>query len=304
MTTDYHNPVLLYSAVEFLINPRIKEHVIFDGTLGGGGYSELICEKISADSKLISVDKDENALEFSKIRLKNREKKIIITHGNFADLKTIVGGFGFTSITGVVLDLGLSSYQLNFEDGFSYMRDTDLDMRADKNSSLKASDVINGYSEKELTEVFLNYGEIHRAERLSRAICISRNRMKINSTMNFIGIIKNEYGFKFGVPVKFLSKIFQALRIEVNNELGDLAKVLEDAFSLLVVGGRIVVVSYHSLEDRIVKNFLRKYYYKAVNSGKALNILTKKVIKPDYAEIRQNSRARSAKLRAGEVMII
>ncbi|MCU0372925.1 MAG: 16S rRNA (cytosine(1402)-N(4))-methyltransferase, partial [Ignavibacteria bacterium] len=170
--------------------------------------------------------------------------------------------------------------------------------------SLKASDIINGYSEKELTEVFLNYGEIQRAERLSRAVCVSRSRMKIDSTGDFIGIIKNEYGFKSGVPVKFLSKIFQALRIEVNNELGDLAKVLEDAFSLLVTGGRIVVVSYHSLEDRIVKNFFRKYYYKAVDSGKALNILTKKVIKPDYTEIRQNSRARSAKLRAGEVMTI
>lgn len=301
--TDYHNPVLLYSAVEFLINPQIEEHVIFDGTLGGGGYSELICEKISADSKLISVDKDLNALEFSKNRLKNWEKKIIITHGNFADIKTIVGGFGFSNVTGVVLDLGLSSYQLNYEDGFSYMRDTDLDMRADKNSSLKASDIINGYTEKELNEVFLNYGEIHGAERLSRAICISRNNMKIDSTGNFIGIIKNEYGFKSDVPVKFLSKIFQALRIEVNNELGDLAKVLEEAFNLLVTGGRIVVVSYHSLEDRIVKNFLRKNYYKAVNSGKALNILTKKVLKPDYTEVRQNSRARSAKLRAGEVMI-
>jgi 16S rRNA (cytosine1402-N4)-methyltransferase len=302
--TDYHNPVLLYSAVEFLINPRIEEHVIFDGTLGGGGYSELICEKISADSKLISVDKDKNALEYTKNRLKNWEKKIFLTYGNFADVKNIVGNFGFRSITGIVLDLGLSSYQLNFEDGFSYMRDTELDMRADKNSSLKASDILNGYSENELSEVFLNYGEINKAERLSKAICLSRNKLKIDSTGNFVRIIKNEYGFKSNVPVKFLSKIFQALRIEVNNELGDLTKVLEDAFNLLVIGGRIVVVSYHSLEDRIVKNFLRKYYYKTVISGKSLNILTKKVVKPEYSEVRHNSRARSAKLRAAEVMII
>lgn len=302
--TDYHNPVLLYSAVEFLINPRIEEHVIFDGTLGGGGYSELICEKISATSKLISVDKDKNALEYSKNRLKNWENKISLTYGNFANVKNIVECFGFSNITGIVLDLGLSSYQLNFEDGFSYMKNTELDMRADKNSSLKAADILNGYSEKELNEVFKNYGEINRAERLSKAICASRNKMKIDSTGNFISIIKNEYGFKSNVPVKFLSKIFQALRIEVNNELGDLMKVLEEAFNILVTGGRIVVISYHSLEDRIVKNFFRKYYYKTVISGKSLNILTKKVIKPEYTEVRQNPRARSAKLRAGEVMVI
>jgi 16S rRNA (cytosine1402-N4)-methyltransferase len=278
--------------------------VIFDGTLGGGGYSELICEKISAGSKLISVDKDLNAIEYSKNRLENWKEKISLCRGNFADVKNIAGNLGYSGITGIVLDLGLSSYQLNAEDGFSFMRDTGLDMRSDKNSELCASDILNGYTEKELTDVFVEYGEIGNAERLSKAVCSYRALQKFNTTGDLKNAVKNEYGFKSGVPVKFLAKIFQALRIEVNGELADLVKVLNDSFELLVNGGRIVVICYHSLEDRLVKNFFRKYYYKTVGSGKAFNILTKKVIKPDYTEVRKNPRARSAKLRAAEVITV
>ena len=303
MVTEYHIPVLLNTAVSYLINPVIKNHVLVDGTLGGGSYSKLICESVPSGSRLIAIDKDENSISFAAEILKDYSEKISIRQGNFADVGQIVSEEGFVSITGIVLDLGLSSYQLNEEAGFSFMKNTPLDMRADKNSELDAKTILNEYREKELTEIFEEYGEISKASRLSKAVAEARRRQAIETTEDFIKIIKREYGFKSTLPVKFLSKLFQALRIAVNDELNDLRKVLNDAFGIMVEGGRIVVVSYHSLEDRIVKNFFREHSEKAVQAGKALKILTKKVVTPEYSEVRSNTRSRSAKLRAAEVII-
>ncbi len=287
-------------AISYLINPLIKEEIIVDGTLGGGGYTETILKKISDKGKVISIDKDLNALEHSKERFKNYNKNLYILNDNFANVQKIAATLNINSITGLVLDLGLSTYQLNSEDGFSFLKDTPLDMRADKDSEKTASDIVNEYSEKELTDLFETYGEIKNAKRLSKAIIESRKKNKISTTSEFVRIVQREYEMKRDIPFKFFSKIFQALRIEVNNELGDLAKVLEDAFGMMQNGGRIVVISYHSLEDRIVKEFFRN----KKSDKREIRILTKKVIKPDYKEVKNNNRARSAKLRAAEVLLI
>jgi len=302
LKTEYHIPVLLDIMITYLINPKIDKHIIVDGTLGGGGYSELIVNSFKGDSKLICIDKDINAINHSSKRLENKTASILFRQGNFAEVKNIVNDFGFSTVTGIVVDLGLSSYQLDHEDGFSFMNDTRLDMRADKNSSLDACQILNEYRESELTNVFETYGEIKKANRLSRAIINFRKTKKLETTGEFIRIIQREYDLKKSIPVKFLSKAFQALRIAVNDELNDLERLLSDSLEILSEGGRIVVVSYHSLEDRLVKNFFKSNEMKD-DMSKGFKILTKKVVMPEYDEVKRNSKSRSAKLRAAEVVI-
>ena len=299
MNSVYHTPVLLDTAISYLINPLIKEEIIVDGTLGGGGYTESILRKISDKGKVISIDKDLNALEYFKERFKINNKNLYILNENFANVKKAAAGLNLNTITGLVLDLGLSTYQLNSEDGFSFLKDTPLDMRADKDSEKTASEIVNEYSERELINIFETYGEIKNAKRLARAIIESRRKNRITTTAELVKLVQREYGMKKDIPVKFFSKIFQALRIEVNNELSDLSKVLEDGFDMMQDGGRIVVVSYHSLEDRIVKEFFKNQK----RDDREIKILTKKVIKPEYKEVKNNNRARSAKLRAAEVVL-
>jgi len=166
LKTEYHIPVLLDTMISYLINPNIENHIIVDGTLGGGGYSERILNSIGENSKLICVDKDINAINHSSKRLENKATKILFKQGNFAEIKNIINDLGFSSVTGIVVDLGLSSYQLDHEDGFSFMNDTILDMRADKDSTLTASQILNQYRENELTDIFESYGEIKKAKRL------------------------------------------------------------------------------------------------------------------------------------------
>lgn len=302
MKTEYHIPVLLDTMNMYLINPNIEKHIIVDGTLGGGGYSELIVNSIKGESKLICIDKDINAINHSSKRLESKAANILFKQGNFAEVKNIANDFGFSNVTGIVVDLGLSSYQLDHEDGFSFMNDTRLDMRADKNSSLDAAQILNEYRESELTNIFESYGEIKKASRLSRAVINFRKTKKIETTGEFIKIIQKEYELHKSIPVKFLSKVFQALRIAVNDELNDLERLLAGSLEVLSNGGRIVVVSYHSLEDRIVKNFFKSNEMKD-DMSRGFKILTKKVVMPEYEEVKRNSKARSAKLRAAEVVI-
>jgi 16S rRNA (cytosine1402-N4)-methyltransferase len=307
----FHIPVLLNIATEYLINPEIKSHVIVDGTTGGGGYSELIAKNINDESKLICIDKDINALDFSRKRLERYSEKIAFVKGNFGNLKEILSGIKIDNITGIVLDLGLSEYQLTDEDGFSFMRDTLLDMRADKNGEVSALDIINDYSKNELTEIFENYGEIGNAQRLSDAIAKYRVKKKINSTFDLLEAINNEYRLSEKNKYDFYAKIFQAIRIAVNNEMENLTSVLNESFDLLCEGGRIVVISYHSLEDRIVKYFFKeksfvpsisKYKKDFVLKSKKLKLLTKKAIVPERTEIISNQKSRSAKLRCAEII--
>lgn len=299
MNSVYHIPVLRDEAIFYLINPLIKKEVFVDGTLGGGGYTEAILQKISNSGRVICIDKDIHAIDFAKNKLEDSKEKLVFVKGNFANVNEILAELEIEFISGIVLDLGLSSFQLDEEEGFSFIKDTPLDMRADKDSKLTAEILLNEYEETELTKIFEDFGEVHNARRLSRAIVSKRKSERILTTWDFVKIVQREYGFKKDVPKKFFSKIFQALRIAVNDELSDLRRVLNDSAEIMCDGGRIVVVSYHSLEDRIVKEFFRNYK----NEEREIKILTKKVIKPEYEEIRKNSKARSAKLRAAEVRI-
>lgn len=305
MSIDFHIPVLSHEAVELLINPELKNRVFVDGTLGAGGYTKLICEMTDDSDKVIAVDKDLNAISFAENELEFCANKLTILQGNFGEIKKLLLEIGISSISGIVLDLGLSSFQLEHEEGFSYMRDTPLDMRASKNDISTAADVINEYDGKELERIFEVYGDFGKARRLVSAIIQARKKKRIETTFGLAEVIDNEYKIGRKNKMDFLSKIFQALRIEVNNELDNLACVLEQSLELTEPGGRIVVVSYHSLEDRMVKNFFRDHYYKKQKDeeeGKFLNILTKKPVIPGFQEIKNNRRSRSAKLRAAQII--
>lgn len=310
-TENFHIPVLSNESVNFLINNDIERKIIVDGTLGGGGYTKLICEKIKDTDKVISIDKDLNALEYAEKNLHSFKDKITFINGNFGDLKEILKEKNINKISGLVLDLGLSSYQLEHEEGFSFMQDTQLDMRAFRGNGLTASDILNSYKKDDLKKLFENFGEIGNAERLAKAITEKRRIIKINTTFELVDLIKDEYNLNKKNLIDFLAKIFQSLRIKVNSEMENLEEVLKDSTDLVEKGGRIVIVSYHSLEDRIVKNFFKEeslkykktenpYFDEKVNPR--LKILTKKPVVPSKDEVKFNSRSRSAKLRAAEII--
>lgn len=308
---SFHVPVLLNKAVEYVLNENLNQRVIIDGTLGGGGYSEMILKYLRDDDVLISVDKDLNAIGHAKKLLDFRLNQVKIVNDNFANIKSIMEKCGFHKLSGIVLDLGLSSYQLEKEEGFSFMKNTPLDMRAFKKDNLKASDILNTFNKQELTDMFSKYGEIRNADRLSKAIIDRRRNKKFVMTFDLVETVTEEYRIGRKDRMNFLAKIFQALRIEVNAEIENLEKVLKEAFEIMISGGRIAVVSYHSLEDRIVKNFFRDKSKKFIESSNpfyteraapGLKILTKKPVVPAYTEVKLNLRSRSAKLRAAEVL--
>lgn len=305
----FHTPVLLDEVLEWLFNNKLQKQIIVDGTLGGGGYSEAILNKLNDNDLLIAFDKDLEALEYSKKRLEKYGSKVKFFNNNFADIKTVLLQNGIKKITGLVLDLGLSSHQIENEDGFSYMKDTKLDMRAFKKDNTTAGDILNSSTKEDLIRIFEEYGEVGNERRLADAIIERRKVGKFKTTFDVVKLVEEEYKIDKKNMIKLLSKIFQALRIEVNNEMDNLRKVLNDSVNLLDEGGRLVLVSYHSLEDRIVKNFFKDmsanfkktdnpFYDEAVTPK--LKILTKKSIVPGYNEVKQNSRARSAKLRCAE----
>lgn len=308
---NFHIPVLLNKAMEYLINKEIREQVIVDGTLGGGGYTKLICEKLKQGDRIISIDKDIHSIEHAKEDIKGCEDKLTIINGNFGDLKILLDRISVKKITGLALDLGLSSYQLEYEEGFSFMKNTPLDMRAFKGEGITAADILNLYSREELSFIFKNFGEIGNSERLAKAIINRKKKKKISMTFDIVDLVKEEYQINKKNLIDFLAKIFQSLRIEVNNELKNLEKVLNDSIGLIEKGGRIVVISYHSLEDRMVKNFFKAESSRIRKSENpffteeklpTLKILTKKPEVPTAEEIKFNSRSRSAKLRAAEIL--
>ena len=293
MDIFYHEPVLLNEAAEYLLvnKDSTEAKVYVDCTLGGGGYTKKILDSTHRDIKVIAIDKDVFAIEHCKSVLSEYSERIEYVQGNFGDINRILTGFGGSfKISGIVMDLGLSSYQLNHEEGFSYQRDTELDMRADKDQRLTAKDVLNKYDEKELARVFYEYGELRYSRQIAREIFHRRKQKKLETTFDVVEVLKEK------VPAKYLnrdlSKLFQAIRIEVNSELENLENVLNDSADFLEQGARIVAVSYHSLEDRIVKNIFR--------SHDELKVITKKPVEPLDSEIEINVRARSAKLRVAE----
>lgn len=289
MSYDYHKPVLVEKVLEFLmVKP---DGVYVDATLGGGGHTERILEKLSPTGVLIGIDADMDAVEYSKKRF---GEKIFIFRSNFSHLPEILSLKNILSIDGILFDLGISSFQIdNPQKGFSFSKNGVLDMRFDKRQKIDARYIVNNYSEFDLASIIYKYGEEKHSRKIAKKIVNERVINPINTTSELSSIIESVVGKKF--LNKTLARVFQALRIEVNQELETLRKALETSIELLNTSGRIVVISYHSLEDRIVKNI-----FKMLSQKKMLNILTKRPVIPDFTELLENPRSRSAKLRAAE----
>lgn len=305
-----HVPVLLDECIDGLnINPG---GIYVDGTLGGAGHSSEICKRLSRKGMLIGIDRDEEALSVSSRRLEGFDCRKAFVHGNYSDIKNILRELDIDEINGALLDLGVSSYQLdNPERGFSYMNDAPLDMRMDRSESMTAYDIVNEYSKDELYRIIKSYGEERWAGRIADFIVRARSEKSIETTFELVEIIKA------AVPASArrngphpAKRTFQAIRIEVNDELGGVKRAVDDFIDVLATKGRLAIISFHSLEDRIVKDT----YVERENPctcppeipicvcGKKPEIkrINKKPIVPSKLQENENPRARSAKLRVCE----
>ncbi|WP_291653672.1 16S rRNA (cytosine(1402)-N(4))-methyltransferase RsmH [Clostridium sp.] len=304
-----HVSVLLNECIEGL---NIKEDGIYvDGTLGGGGHSLEILKSLSKDGTLIGVDQDKDALKAAGERLQDFENVKFI-HSNFYNIDSILNNLEIEKIDGMLMDLGVSSYQLDEGDrGFSYMQDAPLDMRMNRENSLSAYEVINEYEEEEIYRIIRDYGEEKFAKRIARFIVENRENKPIETTLELVEIIKA------AIPAKArregphpAKRTFQAIRIEVNSELSILNKAIEDGVNRLNKGGRMAIITFHSLEDRIVKIKFKelatsctcpKEFPICVCGGKAkVKLISRKAIEPSKEEVEENPRSRSAKLRVIE----
>jgi 16S rRNA (cytosine1402-N4)-methyltransferase len=299
----YHVPVMVGRVLEFLITDPAGVYV--DATAGGGGHSEAILARLSGGGRLVGMDRDAEAVAFCGARLARFSGNAQFLHGEFASMDSLLPGAGVNEVDGVLFDLGVSSHQIDDPArGFSYMNDGPLDSRMDGRSAMTAEEVIRLRSEKELADLFFRYGEEKNARRIARAVVSARERKNVSTTGELADILRRITPARW--QVKTLSRIFQALRIEVNDELLQLEFGLEKAAALLKPGGRMVVITYHSLEDRLVKRFLKgpeendPVPVSPVKPPSRFNILTRKVVTPSPEEIQANPRARSAKLRAAE----
>lgn len=293
----YHNPVLLQQSVDDLVTN--SDGIYVDCTFGGGGHSREILSRLSEKGKLYSFDQDLDAL-------KNNidDERFTLINQNFRFLENSLLMYGISEVDGILADLGVSSHQFDEADrGFSTRSDAPLDMRMNVMQSLDAKKVINEYEEETLADIFYHYGELREARKLAREIVHQRKSKKINTTED----LKKLFSY---IPPhkqnKFFAQVFQAIRIEVNQELEVLKEMLLQAYKILKPGGRLVVISYHSLEDRLVKRFLKNGMFEGEpqrdiygNYAKAFELIKSKATIPDDKEIEENSRARSAKMRTG-----
>lgn len=304
--TEYHIPVLLDQTIALLVHDRDGKYL--DGTLGGGGHSKKILETLSEKGFLLGVDRDQAAIDHASKLLScyPNFKAANINFGSINELEYINFGLRFD---GILLDLGVSSKQIDdSERGFSYSADGELDMRMDRDDMTSAFGIVNNYSEKELSEIFFKYGEENRSRTIAEKITAAREKKEIKTTSELAAIISTVVSGKY--RIKTLSRIFQALRIEVNNELKELESILNFSLEILNPKGRAAVISYHSLEDRIVKQFIAENskgckcptdFPRCVCGNEPIIIpVTKKPVVPDENEIRANPRSRSAKLRVYE----
>jgi len=297
--SEYHVPVLLQKSIDGLVVD--KDGCYVDVTFGGGGHSRLILEGLSLKGRLISFDQDEEA----KQNLINDERFDFVD-SNFRFLKNFLKVMNVKPVDGILADLGVSSHQFDVpERGFSIRFEGPLDMRMSQGLDVTAAHVVNTYSEKALSDVLFQYGEVKSSRRLAQEIISNRNSVSIKTTQDLIDVVKVSFGQKLAASE--LPKIFQALRIEVNQELQALKDLLKQSLEVLKTGGRLVVISYHSLEDRLVKNFMRsgnfdgkaeKDFYG--NLIRPIQPIYTKAIVPSAEEVLRNPRSRSAKLRIAE----
>lgn len=294
--TFYHTSVLLNESVEGL---AIKEDGIYvDATFGGGGHSKAILEKLGPNGKLFAFDQDADAW-----KNKPDDNRLIPVTENFRHMRRFLRLHGVKEVDGVLADLGVSSFQFDTaERGFSIRFDGPLDMRMDKRQPLTAEAILKTYSEAQLQKVFEQYGEVRNAKQLAKQIVSQRSRVALNSIETLKAVMSPVMK---GNPMRYLAQVFQALRIEANDEMGALKDMLQDAAAILKTGGRLCVITFHSLEDRIVKQYIKKgtwdeadVYAEPVKP--LLKQVTAKPIDPSEKEIKNNTRARSARLRIAE----
>ncbi len=310
MKNPFHKPVMVKEVIN-LLRPR-PNGIYVDATLGLGGHTEAILEWSYSRTKVIGFDSDSEALSLAKNRLSRFGSQVVFVNENFSQIDKVLKELGIDRVDGIVADLGMSSFQIEGSGrGFSFLRDEPLDMRMDPSLRFTARDLVNEMDEGDLSKILRAYGEERWAKKISREIVKSRREKPIETTLQLAEIVSGAIPKKFHPPgIHPATRTFQALRISVNNELGNLEVFLEKAVSTLSVGGRIVVISFHSLEDRLVKNAFRGLASPCIcppemprcGCGKkgVLKILTRSPLRASVEEIHGNPRARSAKLRGGE----
>ena len=308
--SNYHTPVLLQEVVNGLnIQP---DGIYVDCTFGGGGHAKAILEKLSAKGKLFVFDQDEDAkknLPIGQTGLPDDARIIFVAH-NFRHIQRFLRLHNTQAVDGILADLGVSSHQFDEpERGFSYRFDAAMDMRMDQRQTRTAYDVVNTYSEQQLHKIFEQYGEVTNAKTLAKTIVEVRNSTSLKTIDSFKNALR---GIVKGNPNKYFAQVFQALRIEVNDETGALIEMLQHIPELLKPGGRVAIITFHSIEDRLVKNFFRRGTFDEPEANPFINtetvnelkLVTKKPILPTENEMKQNPRSRSAKLRIAEKMMM
>ncbi|MBE5821631.1 MAG: 16S rRNA (cytosine(1402)-N(4))-methyltransferase RsmH [Clostridiales bacterium] len=301
-----HYSVMLNECID---NLNIRENCIYvDGTLGGAGHSTKIAERLNGAGLLIGIDQDSDAIEVASKRLE-KFNNIKIVKNNNSNIKEILNELKISGVDGILVDLGVSSYQLdNGERGFSYNQDAKLDMRMDQENELTAEYIVNNYSYDDLVKILFEYGEENYSKKIAKKVCEYRENKKIETTLELVDIIKSSIGkYDDKHPAK---RTFQALRIEVNGELRLLEKTVRDMIDVLNPKGRLCVITFHSLEDRIVKNVFNDYLGKCIcpknlpvcmcGAKPVIKLINKKPILPSQEELSLNSRSKSAKLRVIE----
>lgn len=305
-----HTSVLLEETVDGL---NIKPDGIYvDGTLGGGGHAYEVCARLASKGRFIGIDQDEAAIEAASVRLRDFGERVTIVRSNYCDMKSQLQKLGIDKVDGIVLDLGVSSYQLDTaERGFSYRLDAPLDMRMDRRQKMTAGDIVNDYSERDLFRIIRDYGEDKFAKNIAKHIVMGREKGPIETTGQLAEIVGHAIPMKFqknaGHPAK---RTFQAIRIELNKELQVLTGSLDEMIELLNPNGRICIITFHSLEDRIVKSTFKRNedpctcpsHFPVCVCGNVSKgrVITRKPILPSERELRENSRSGSAKLRIFE----
>ncbi len=291
----FHPPVLLKESIDFL---KASESGIFiDATLGGGGHTEAILEA-NSENRVIAIDRDEEAIDRAIKRLERFGDRFSVYHANFAQIGVVLDEEGIDFVDGILFDLGVSHFQLRGDRGFSFRKDDALDMRMDRSQKLTAADVVNTLPERDLANIIYRYGEERFSRKIAREIIKARKEKPIKTTFELAKIVE------FSIPKKLwagkkkhpATKTFQGIRIYVNKELESVENAVPEAIDRLKPGGRVVVIAFHSLEDRIVKNILKE--------REDLEIITKKPVMPSEEEVKINPAARSAKLRAGEKKLL
>ena len=299
--SSYHNPVLLHQSVDGLNIEENPNGVFVDATLGGAGHTKEILKRLGLKGRLISFDQDADAIANAP-----KDSRLTAVHNNFRFIENFVQYLNVGKVDGILADLGVSSHQFDTEErGFSFRFDAPLDMRMNQTEGMNAADVVNGYSEAELCRIFKEWGELDNPGKIACVICKARTAGYIATTEELVNIVSKFYNPQ--TRHKFLAKLFQALRIEVNHEMSALEEFLMSTGNVLRSGGRLSVITYHSLEDRLVKNYMKAgncrgtaikdFYGKAENPFKLVN---RKPLLPDNNEQEENNRSRSAKLRIAE----